>query len=112
MTGVGATDLEMAMRGSLAAGTFKWRSPAGSRGMDHVKVWGKNILDGGRSKLEGWNEFGTHVGQEEDRCGWRREWIILSLSSLGRMTLLFSFPKSNWILPRVTTDNSTELEYN
>lgn len=69
MPGVGAPDLEMAMKGSLAEGTLKQGPPAGSRGMNHVKVWGKNILDRKRSKLEGGNEFGVSVGQSEDHGG-------------------------------------------
>lgn len=63
VTGVRATDLEMATRGSLAEGTLKQRPHAGSRGMNHVKVWEKNILARDRSKLKGWNEFGMPVAQ-------------------------------------------------
>lgn len=83
------------------------RPPAVSGGRDRVKIWGKNILGRDSSKHRGENEFGVFMGQWEGQHGWKHEWKIPSLGSLGHMapTLPFSTvkldrPQSDWRQPR------------
>lgn len=60
---MGVADLEKAMmRGSLSAGTAEQRPPVGRGGVNHVKVWGKNILGRENCTHKGGNEFGVFVG--------------------------------------------------